>query len=113
VCTECDKHRDEITEHASQHIFNDIGATFAARRRRRRADAAMRQEPQPFRCASCNRDLPGAELGYVFALRNRATGEQVRFPHCERCLSGLDELGAPPPIEQYLAERNGEELIYQ
>ena len=23
VCTECDKHRDEIMEHASQHIFND------------------------------------------------------------------------------------------
>ena len=23
VCTECDKHRDEIMEHASQHFFND------------------------------------------------------------------------------------------
>ena len=115
VCTGCaDKHRDEIMEHALRSTFlTTASATFAARRRRRRADAAMRQEPQPFRCASCNRDLPGAELGYVFALRNRATGEQVRFPHCEQCLSGLDELGAPPPIERYLAERNGEELIYQ
>jgi hypothetical protein len=46
--------------------------------------------------------LTGAELGYVFALKNRATGEQVRFPHCDQCLSGLDELGAPPAIEQYL-----------
>jgi hypothetical protein len=71
----------------------------------------MRQEPQPFRCASCNRDLPGAQLGYVFALKNRATGDQVRFPHCEQCLSGLDELGTP--IEQYLTERNGTGLIYQ
>jgi hypothetical protein len=73
----------------------------------------MRQKPQPFRCASCDRDLPDAELGYVFALKDRATGEQVRFPHCEQCLSGLDELGTPPAIEQYLAERNGSELIYQ
>ena len=87
VCTECaDKHRDEIMEHALRSTFlTTASATFAARRRRRRADAAMRQEPQRFRCASCNRDLPGAELGYVFALRNRATGEQVRFPHCEQC----------------------------
>jgi hypothetical protein len=35
--------------------------------------------------------VPGAELGYVFALTNRSTGEQVCFPHCEQCLSGLDE----------------------